>query len=1041
MVPSPKSPVLLPDQENQIGVEFPDPTDLPDSLHNSSRSHVDSFAESSPSSVAGREDTNTSSQELRKVSTDIDTKLDINIDSEGENSNALRSSLQRSGSMEHHREEKRNTLHSVSASQVVKMPTLPEDEVVNVFSEDRSRKGSDETLSPPDFSPERENLKCIAAIVLTIAAWTSIFVGISTGKVYYKEPQCEALPREKRSTLRTCEVCGQGTLLLPLFGEYENSWSKGPRVPLYFAGLLCIFMGMGIVCDMFMDAIEEITSAETLVWKEVHSSGRHKFRLKIWNPTMANLTLMALGSSAPEIILSATELLGNRYFAGKLGPATIVGSAAFNLFVISSVCVAAIPAPEIRMVEGTAVFFVTSICSLFAYMWMLIIVLFITPDKVDIWEGVVTLAFFPIFLILAFLADKQVGPFKYFGTEDAEARRELLKKQAREKYGDVPEDTLKLFLAQPIHQIRASRAQLRRIFTGGFTGGLRRPKFTSGVLRRLSWGKDKSRGESSKRRMVSIGFADKRYIVAENAGSLSVKVVASQPLEQTCQVRYFTSDGTARAGLRYQHTTGFLSFAPGVTQRSIEIPIIDDDQWEPEEEFYINLADVGFVQSSSTSLFGASTSSLFGISSAPSAGSGDKSSGSNKTRDSKVCLGDRIATVTVLNDDEPGTLGFDADEVFTCEGETCTIGIVRTVGSCGKIYCKCETIDVSAVADKDYEPFKGVVEFEEGETHKTININIKVSPDHEYEMDERFKIRLSDPSPGVLFDRNTDGGTECAICDVIISGAIQAGPLAKCIRRCYNKDRLATGFDQWYEQIVESLYVGGSPQDQADAGFVDWLCHVTSLIFKLAFMVVPPSILGGGWCRFFASLGMIGVVTGLAGDISSLLGCCIGIPDDITAVTLVALGTSLPDTLASKAAALADETADNAIGNITGSNCVNVFLGIGISWTIGAVYWERSTPPTEEWEKYSFNGKTFKDLYLDKHPYGGFFVPTSTLAFSVGVYTGFALVCLAYLQYRRYAYGGELGGPACSQRTGALFLFFLWVVYIVAVSSYAGSQE
>jgi Ca2+/Na+ antiporter len=41
------------------------------------------------------------------------------------------------------------------------------------------------------------------------------------------------------------------------------------------------------------------------------------------------------------------------------------------------------------------------------------------------------------------------------------------------------------------------------------------------------------------------------------------------------------------------------------------------------------------------------------------------------------------------------------------------------------------------------------------------------------------------------------------------------------------------------------------------------------------------------------------------------------------------MGTSLPDTFASKIAAKNEKTADNAIGNITGSNSVNVFLGLG----------------------------------------------------------------------------------------------------------------
>ena len=52
----------------------------------------------------------------------------------------------------------------------------------------------------------------------------------------------------------------------------------------------------------------------------------------------------------------------------------------------------------------------------------------------------------------------------------------------------------------------------------------------------------------------------------------------------------------------------------------------------------------------------------------------------------------------------------------------------------------------------------------------------------------------------------------------------------------------------------------------------------------------------------------------------------------------MALGTSLPDTFASKAAAVNEKHADNAIGNVTGSNSVNVFLGLGLPWVIAAIY-------------------------------------------------------------------------------------------------------
>lgn len=37
-------------------------------------------------------------------------------------------------------------------------------------------------------------------------------------------------------------------------------------------------------------------------------------------------------------------------------------------------------------------------------------------------------------------------------------------------------------------------------------------------------------------------------------------------------------------------------------------------------------------------------------------------------------------------------------------------------------------------------------------------------------------------------------------------------------------------------------------------------------------------------------------------------------------------------------AAIQDKYADASVGNVTGSNAVNVFLGIGVAWTIAAVY-------------------------------------------------------------------------------------------------------
>lgn len=51
-----------------------------------------------------------------------------------------------------------------------------------------------------------------------------------------------------------------------------------------------------------------------------------------------------------------------------------------------------------------------------------------------------------------------------------------------------------------------------------------------------------------------------------------------------------------------------------------------------------------------------------------------------------------------------------------------------------------------------------------------------------------------------------------------------------------------------------------------------------------------------GWVAFTVSIIWIGILTGIIGDVSSHMGCSVGLKDSCTALTLVAMGTSLPGT-------------------------------------------------------------------------------------------------------------------------------------------------
>merc|ERR1719281_2012677 len=185
-----------------------------------------------------------------------------------------------------------------------------------------------------------------------------------------------------------------------------------------------------------------------------------------------------------------------------------------------------------------------------------------------------------------------------------------------------------------------------------------------------------------------------------------------------------------------------------------------------------------------------------------------------------------------------------------------------------------------------------------------------------------------------------------------------------------NWDKCRVGNANFADQIMSALYCNGSKEEQAEASISDWVSHIAALPWKIVFSLVPPTDYANGWVCFFVALIFIGGVTAIIGDMASLLGCTMDVPDAITAITFVALGTSLPDTFASKTAAQQDEYADAAIGNVTGSNSVNVFLGLGLPWFIGACYWAGAhETQLQEWkEKYAATEVP------GKYPEGGFAV-------------------------------------------------------------------
>uniref|UniRef100_A0AAY4AMM2 J domain-containing protein n=1 Tax=Denticeps clupeoides TaxID=299321 RepID=A0AAY4AMM2_9TELE len=900
--------------------------------------------------------------------------------------------------------------------------------------------------------------------------------------------------------------CKEG-VILPIWKPVNPSFAdKFARATVYFVALSYMFLGVSIIADRFMASIEVITSQEKEITIKKPNGETTTTTVHIWNETVSNLTLMALGSSAPEILLSVVEVCGHNFHAGELGPNTIVGSAAFNMFVIIGLCVSVIPEGDHRKVKHLRVFFVTAFWSIFAYIWLYLILAVFSPGIVEVWEGLLTLFFFPLCVLFAWVADRRLLFYKYVykryrvgkqrgmiietegepelqsktniemdgqiinshgeefleGTldleekelDEEEVRREMARilKELKQKHPDKEmEQLIELANYQVLSQQQKSRAFYRCQATRLITGSGNILKKHAADQARRAIGVYEMRSENSENdRSSKIFFDPGSYQCLENCGTVALNVVRrGGDLTSTVSVDYRTEDGTANAGSDYQFTEGVIVFKPGEMEKEIHIEIIDDDIFEEDENFLVHLTNVKVL----------------------SEGSGVITQPGNNHVDALVCLGiPSTATVTIFDDDHAGIFTFEEPVVYISESiGTMEVKVIRTSGARGMVVIPYKTIEGTAKGGgEDFEDTHGILEFQNDEIVKTIKINI--IDDEEYEKNKNFFLEIGDPQIVEMSERKAVLLHECGkmfLCrDVYRKVQGRGNPIPftainisedgddkglskkekderriaemgrpmlgehskleaiieesyefkSTVDKLIKKTNLAllVGTNSWRDQFIEAITVnsGDDNDDDDDNGeeklpsCFDYVMHFLTIFWKLLFAFVPPTDYWNGWACFIVSICMIGLLTAFIGDLASHFGCTIGLKDSVTAVVFVALGTSVPDTFASKVAAIQDQYADASIGNVTGSNGVNVFLGIGVAWSIAAIY-------------HQYKGDYFR-------------VEPGTLAFSVTLFTVFAFICIAVLMYRRRPeIGGELGGPRTPKMLTTMLFFSLWLMYIV----------
>jgi len=872
--------------------------------------------------------------------------------------------------------------------------------------------------------------------------------------------------------------CDDG-LLIPLWPGTDDM-SMGDRFGrglLYGVFMLYLFIGVAIVSDKFMESIEMITAQEKEVQIKNPKTGKTQVVIvKVWNETVANLTLMALGSSAPEIMLSVIEIFAKDFQAGDLGPGTIVGSAAFNLFMILGLCMYVIPDDETRKIKHFRVFLITATWSVFAYVWLYMILGVFSYGKVESWEGILTFLYFPATVYTAYVAEKRMFCYKYLSKPDEEDGaitvdgKPDIESRGTEKFKDFDDDMdpalaefernrreyinamKRIRLENPDISLVELEAKAREEVVS--KGPKSRAYYRAQATRKMAGKEDcqkafkkqlASEVEAAKAEeeaaaaaeaaalekvddgVTRVMFDPPHYTVMESVGTFEVTIVREGgDLNTTVQVDYKTENGSASSPGDYIEAVGTLTFGPNETQKMVTLEVLDDDVFEEDEHFYIRISNLrrkdgkAFKEISVTGEDGVAR------------------------MQPDFQLGTpHMATIMILDDDHGGIFSFEDGEAEIVESVgTFELAVKRISGARGKVAIPYNTEDGTAKEGQHYEAQEGELIYENEETTKMVSIEI--TDEESYEKSLIMYVNIGDPRQ--IAEGKEGEGLDYSILDakkpedlteeekIALLGRPCLGNNSRIQIRIRESKEFKSSVDKmmakannsmmvgstsWLEQFTEAFTVQAEDdEEECEEGEEgeekmptcgDYIMHFLTLPWKLLFAFIPPTALCNGYLTFVVSIAFIGACTAVIGDVAGHLGCFINLKDGVNAIAFVALGTSVPDTFASKTAAIEDETADNSIGNVTGSNAVNVFLGIGIAWTMAAIFWESQ-------------GLVF-------------IVPVGSLGFSVTIFCIEAVMAICILILRRHdAVGGELGGPKLYKTISASLFVFFWVFY-VAISA------
>jgi hypothetical protein len=217
-----------------------------------------------------------------------------------------------------------------------------------------------------------------------------------------------------------------------------------------------------------------------------------------------------------------------------------------------------------------------------------------------------------------------------------------------------------------------------------------------------------------------IQFSAATYTVSEATALATITLVRSGGAAGPVTVDFATTvGGTATAGADYTAVAPTtITFAAGVTSRTVTVPITNDTLDEPNETVVLELTNPG----------GGAT------------------------------LGPRnTATLTILDNDVGGVVQFSA-VLFTkteCAALPCDVvlTVTRTGGSASDVTVDFTTVDGTATAAANYVTTSGTLTFLAGETSQLITVPLQIEPGAE--ATKSFTVVISNATGGATLGVRT----------------------------------------------------------------------------------------------------------------------------------------------------------------------------------------------------------------------------------------------------------------------------------------------